>query len=517
MDVKSSSKPHDIGREALLTARDVAKRFGATQALRGASFELRAGEVHVLVGENGSGKSTLVKILSGVHVADAGELALGDRGAPPRSPAAAQKLSIATVFQEVLVAGARSVLDNVWLGADTLLKQHLPPKRKRSLAIAQFKQLLDAVPDLDQPVEELSLSTRQACCIVRGLLRNPRIFILDEATSSLDIATRDRLFAVIRRLRDEGIGVLFITHRMDEITELGDRITVMRSGETVATLERGTWTPRQLVELMTGSDRLVTQTRTCRDSATGNEVLLKVERLQLRPSARAFDLTLRRGELVGVAGLEGHGQDLFLDALRGIRPYNGAVAIRTPESFTPIRSTKSAAASGIAYVPRDRRQAIFSWMAISENFGLPTLSQDRRLGLLSPRATRERFSSYVKDLGIVLRNPRDSISTLSGGNQQKIVISRWLAAHPRLLILNDPTRGIDIGAKHDLYALIGHLIESGVTVVMLSSELDEHIDLMDRVLVFREHELFDEIPHTLLTRQALVASFFGQRQGAVSG
>src|SRR4051812_13333953 len=248
--------------DVLVRVTGLAKAFGATQALRNASLEVRAGEVHALVGENGSGKSTLVKILSGVHAPDAGTIELlGEEIQAPPDPRAAQESGIATVFQEVLVAEARSVLDNVWLGADGLVRRHVPPREKRTRAGEALEQLLGRPLGLDTVVEELSLSDRQACCIVRALLREPRILILDEATSALDVATRDRLFQTVGRLSADGVGVIFITHRMDEISEIGDRITVMRSGNTVATLRRGEWTPRELIRLMTGSDQLTEHAR----------------------------------------------------------------------------------------------------------------------------------------------------------------------------------------------------------------------------------------------------------------
>ncbi len=498
----------------LVRMRGMAKAFGATQALRDASFELRAGEVHALVGENGSGKSTLVKLLSGVHEPDAGSIELAGSEIPaPRTPRAAQELGVVTVFQEVLVAEARSVLDNVWLGVDGLARDRVPPREKRLRARVVLEELLGRPLDLDLAVEELSLSDRQACCIVRALLRSPRILILDEATSALDVATRDRLFQIVGRLAREQVGIVFITHRMDEIAEIGDRITVMRSGETVATLERGAWTPRELVRLMTGSDQLTEHARAKTGAAARRgDVVLSATGVRLAPGRGAFDVVVHAGELVGVAGLEGQGQERFLDALRGAGSLEGDVVRHDGGRDLPIRSTAAAARHGIAYVPRERRQALFAWMSIRENFAMPTLAADGRFGLLRLRATRRRLAEYVSRLSIVLRSPDDPITTLSGGNQQKVVIARWLAAQPRILLLNDPTRGIDVGAKRDLYQLLTQLAAEGLAVVMLSSELDEHVELMDRVLVFREHELFCELGHAELDRQALVSAFFGERE-----
>jgi ABC-type sugar transport system ATPase subunit len=499
----------------LLRMSGIAKAFGPTQAVRDASFELRAGEVHALVGENGSGKSTLVKILSGVHSPDAGSIELGGTAvSAPSSPRAAQAQGIVTVFQEVLVAPARSVLDNVWLGVDSPFRARVATREKRTRASQVLAELLDRPPGLDTPVEELSLSDRQACCIVRALMRHPRILILDEATSALDVETRDRLFQMVGRLSDEGVGVIFITHRMDEISEIGDRITVLRSGETVATLERGKWTPGELVRLMTGAAQLTERAREQVEAAAARrgEPVLSVRQLQLGVGREPFDVEIRAGELVGVAGLEGHGQDDFVEALRGRGGVTGEIVRHEPAGDVVIRSASSAAAHGVAYVPRERGQAVFRWMSIRENFAMPTLSRDSQGGWLRLGAMRERFGKYVKQLSIVLGSPEDEITTLSGGNQQKVVLARWLAANPKILVLNDPTRGIDIGAKHDLYGLLTSLAQEGLAVVMLSSEIDEHVELMDRVLVFRERELSCEIERAALSRNGLVAAFFGQNE-----
>ncbi len=497
--------------EPLIQIEGLTKSFGPTRALRGASSQLHAGEVHALVGENGSGKSTLVKILSGVHIADAGTLTLSGVSVPfPVLPHTAHRYGIATVFQEVLVAEARSVLDNVWLGTDSLVKQHLPVREKRKRASRALEDLLGRKLDLDCVVEELPLSDRQACSIVRALLRKPRVLILDEATSALDIAVRDRLFDQIRQLSADGVGVVYISHRMDELDQIADRATVMRSGETVAMLTRGEWDANELVRLMTGSTSLTERARGTVDAVRGElgSPVLSASGMRLRRGAASFDVSLRRGELVGIAGLEGHGQAEFLDALRGVRAVEGAVISHSGDRDVAIGSTTEAAKEGIAYVPRERRQALFAWMSIRENFAMPTLRQDVRLGWWSTGSSRRRFHDHATRAKIVFGSADDRITTLSGGNQQKVVVARWLAAHPRVLVLNDPTRGIDIAAKRDLYRLLGELATEGLAVVMLSTELDEHVELMDRVLVFREHELQAEIPQDALSRQALIAAFF---------
>ena len=518
--VAVETPPTSNSPELLVRVAHAAKAFGATRALRDCSFELRAGEVHALVGENGSGKSTLVKILSGVHLPDAGRVEVAGSEVQLRSPKAAQDRGIATVFQEVLVARDCTVLDNVWLGADATWRAKVPGREKRRLAKAALEELLGRPVDLGAIVDELSLSDRQACCIVRALLRRPRILILDEATSALDVATRDRLFALVGRLVAEGVGVVFITHRMDEIDQIGDRITVMRSGDTVASLAREASTPQELVRLMTGSDELVTTGR--RDPAAAasriGAPVLSVRGLRLRPDGRPIDLEIRAGEVIGIAGLEGHGQNEFLEALWGENVVAGEIVRHLPGGEVTVRSPVHAANCDIAYVPRERGlDSLFSWMTIRENFALPTLGADTRFGWLSPRSSRRRLASYTDRLQIVLGSPDDAITTLSGGNQQRVIIARWLAFGPRVLLLNDPTRGIDINSKNDLYALFSALAGESLAIVMLSTELDEHVELMDRVLVFREHELSRELDRGELSREALVAAFFGDSGAGDSG
>jgi ribose transport system ATP-binding protein/rhamnose transport system ATP-binding protein len=468
--------------------------------------------VHAIVGENGSGKSTLVKILSGVHSQDAGEIRInGAALGRKRSPHLAQAAGIVTVFQEVLVVGPQSVLENVWLGTDGLFRQPIAEAEKRRRAAEILERLLGHAPALDAPVESLSLSDRQACCIARALVRSPRVLILDESTSALDVATAERLFAVARDLCAQGSGVIFISHRMDEIDQLADRVTVMRSGDSVATLTREQANTELLVRHMTGDEQgeLVTSVAGAARRSPG-EVLLRTRALKLRPGAASIEFELRAGELVGVAGLEGHGQDQFLNALRGGGSISGEVTVGERQ----IRSPQGAFAAGVSYVPRDRRaESLFPSLSVGENFALPTISRDSRLGVIDWRRAVARLGEYVNQLAIRVGHHSQPIPVLSGGNQQKVVIARWLAANPSVLLLNDPTRGIDLGAKRDLYKVLGDLSAQGVGVVMLSTEIDEHLELMDRVLVFRDGSAVAEIAREDLSRSGLVTAFFAPSEG----
>ena len=502
-----------------LSVTGLAKSFGPTVALRSCTAEFRVGEVHAIMGENGSGKSTLVKILTGVHRPDAGTLeiagAAGSLVTMPglRSPGAAIRAGIMAVFQEVLVVGSRPVLENAWLGADTVFGRHLSEADKRARASEVFAELLGTAVDLDAPAGALPLSQQQACAIARVLLREPRVLILDEATSALDVATRDRVFAAIGRRRATGMSTLFISHRMDEIGEIADRVTVLRSGESVGTLDRAKATPAKLVH---ADDRCgqpgrrqerapAARTRRSPPNAySGCAICGCAQARHPSPSNCA------RARSWGSPGSRATGRTTSC-ARCGRVSADGRVLRVTGSVPTPIRSSRHAAGLGIGYVPRDRRsESLFAPLSILENFGAVTSRADRRFGLLSHAARRARLAHYRDSLGVRMGKPTDLITTLSGGNQQKVIIARWLAREPRILLLNDPTRGIDLGAKRDIYALLDTLAAGGVAVVMLSTEVDEHVELMDRVLVFREGTVGAVMERARLSRAALVSAFFGQ-------
>ncbi|MEU1183605.1 sugar ABC transporter ATP-binding protein [Streptomyces sp. NPDC005820] len=497
--------------EAVLAVDGLRKRFGPTVALQDAALRLFPGEVHALVGENGSGKSTLVKILSGVHRPDHGSMTADGRPYTPHTPAHALRAGVNTVFQEVLGVENRTVLDNLWLGADRFLRPVTRDTARREKAAEILAALLVAPPALDAPFGSLRLSDRQACGIARSLLRDPKVLILDEATSALDHDTRTRLFALVRERAERGMSAVLITHRMDEIREIADRVTVLRSGHTVGTLGAD-WDHDEMIRLMSGGPHPVRDTTAAvPDPSTDpveRPVVLRVTGVRPRPDAAPCTAEFRRGEIVGLAGLEGHGQDEFLRLLVGHGDPHAVVRLQG-EREQRVTDPRRARDLGIAYVARDRRgESILPWMSILDNFAVATTEQDVRKGLLSERAAERRFGHYVERLAIKYGRTADAITTLSGGNQQKVVIARWLAADPDVLLLNDPTRGIDLGAKRDLYRLLRELSERGLTVVMLSSEVDEHVELMDRVLVFREGSLATELDRADLSRDRLVDAFF---------
>ena len=491
--------------KARVVVRSVSKTFGATRALAGVDLEVRTGEVHTVMGENGSGKSTLVKILSGVHRPDSGSIMVnGHSAGAMRSPADARRLGVSTVFQEVLTVPGQSILQNIWLGAG---KTGLTRAQQNTRAAELLARLLGEPIDVSAPIETLSLSGRQAACIVRSLVHDPSVLILDESTSALDIATRDRLFEVVRERTREGASAVFISHRMDEVFQVSDVITVLRSGATVAPRVTATATsPGAIVKLMSGVDADKEQ----HPSRATERVVLRTADLRIAPESEPVNLDLHGGELLGLAGLEGQGQDTFLKSLRGIGGAAGSVTRLVEGGEEVVTSPRRARDLGIAYVPRERRrEGIFEQLAISENFGLPALGQDTVLGVISGRRTIGRLTRLARPLRLKMGHHRDLITTLSGGNQQKVIIARALADTPAVLLLNDPTRGIDHHAKHDVYAALAELCRRGVAVVILSSEVDELVHLADRVLVFKDRTLSASLRGDGITRDAIVAAYFG--------
>lgn len=504
--------PHITSVNPLLRAEGLAKSYGQTRALTACDIELLPGEILAVMGENGSGKSTLVKILTGVQNLDEGILTLEGRQIPPfSSPADGIRAGIVAVFQEVPIIENQSVLDNVWVGHDGVFCNLLGRTEKRQKAGQVLKGLLGREVDLDASAGTLSLSDQQACCIARALVKQPRVLILDESTSALDIATRDRLFETCIQLTSQGTSIIFISHRMDEVMAIADRVTVLRSGKTVANFNRGEATPETLVSCMTGKSALRKDgLGIVRRSAVGGKIQLETQGVKLSAMSRGIDFRLRQGEIVALAGLEGHGQDQYLQVLWGLKRCLGKVVAHTHGQARLISSPADALKSSVAYVPRDRRtEGIFPSQSIEDNFAIATLSQDVQFGVPPFSRSSTRLNKFRKSLKIKMNSERDPITTLSGGNQQKVVLARWLAAAPSVVLLNDPTRGVDLGAKRDIYVLMEEMTQQGVSFIVLSTEVDEILEIADRTLVFREYNVFAEIVRSEMTREKLVSSFFG--------
>lgn len=503
----------------VVAVNEVSKSFGETRALRSCSFLARAGEVHALVGENGSGKSTLAKVLAGVMAPDSGSVSVG--GGTPKSPPTAHKLGLAMVFQEILMSDGGSVLDNLFLGHDGLFRAKLSQREKRAVARALLDRLMGSPLDLDATVDDLPLSARQWIVIARALLGDPRVVIFDEATAALDQASVERFFTEVRRLQQAGVCVVVVTHRINEIKAVCDHATVLSDGVNVGTLVRDEITEEHLLELMQGKAardevqeavRAAAPERLKRRASEGTEAeLLTVSGVRLTNQSEPIDLVVRAGEVVGLAGLEGQGQAEFIRTVAGInRPVAGDVLVNWSGSQHKIDSERAAERAGLAYIPGDRKlEGIFPNLSVLENFGVPRYRQVATAGFIHVRKVRRLFEEQARALSIRTGRLDDSINSLSGGSQQKIVIGRSLAASPRVIALNDPTRGVDIATKQDLYGLLHALATEGKAVLFLSNEIEEFEGLCERVAVFRLGSIFTILSGKQVTDDAVLAALFG--------
>jgi ABC-type sugar transport system ATPase subunit len=497
-----------IDEPLLLKVEGIAKAYGETRALKSCNLSIRPRSIHAVIGENGSGKSTLVKLLTGVVSPDAGAITLEQNRLHLSSPRVAREAGIATTFQEILVLEELTLLDNLWLGQDDLFKARIAPARRRTEAKAILSELLgESLPDLDARVAHLDLGTRQVAVIARSLLLRPKLLILDEATAALDISTRDRLFAALRRRVERGLSVLFITHKMDEIATLSDEVTVLRSGVTVATLTIAEAIPARLLELMSGRLEAVPKPR--ETAADAGNVVLVASAIRLATAAKPFDLPVRSGEILGLAGLEGHGADLIAQILGGVlTPLTGEIR---EETAGPLRGQAEFVRYGVAYVPRDRKlEGIFAPLSIADNFSISTLDRYTRFGLLDESKIAAERAPLFARLGVKFGKLGHAITSLSGGNQQKVILARTLAQKPRVLVLNDPTRGVDLATKQDIYALLLEQAAAGISVVIHSTEIEELLALCHRVAIFHDATLYHVLDRSSLTREALLAGLFGR-------
>ena len=523
MSAPGSSAPSaDLSTaRVLLAARGIGKRFGATRALEDCDLEIRRGEIHALVGENGSGKSTLIKILSGVFTQDAGTIEWQGGPAGFRRPRQAQQAGVATVFQETLIAEEMSVRDNIFAGTGGLVRRGHSRAAEVSTAARILSELGFGGASLDRPLWRLPLSQRQLVTIARSLVRPWQLLILDEPTSALDVEEREGLFRFIRNVRDQGdAAVLLVSHRMDEITGLADHATVLRNGRSVGSLPREEISSATLVRLMSDVDTTAaagpggnaSSPRPAHPQAGDRRMV--AENVVLRNAAQPFSVSVDDGEVVGVAGLAGHGQEDFLEAVAGLRrPHGGSILVRAArtQSFTPVRRFGEAFRLGVAYVPRDRKQeGLFMPLSVLDNLALPVLPRYSRAGVLQRKKLGIAAMRLLESLQLRGGQLDTPIARLSGGNQQKVLLGRWLAAEPRLLVLNDPMRGVDLGVKRQFYELLRRLSEQGMAVLLLSTELEELVAVAHRVVVFHEHTVSAVVPGNADARASILTAMFGR-------
>jgi ABC-type sugar transport system ATPase subunit len=493
----------------LIDMRSVTKRFPGVVALEGVSFAIQPGELHAICGENGAGKSTLMKILSGVYTEYEGEILIRGAAVRFKSTRDAEAAGVSIIHQELNLVEQLSAAANIFLGRErrTALG-FLDDRSMEREAAALFERLkCDVRPN--QPVGELRVGDQQLVEIAKALSLKSDILIMDEPTSALTESEVERLYRVIADLRKQGVTILYISHKMDEIFRLSDRITVLRDGRLVKTLDKSATCPKDIAHLMVGREIESVHLGAGRQPG---DVILEVNRLSLPWSGHArrwrledVSFSLRRGEVVGIAGLMGAGRTELLECLFGSapEPFQGEVRL----GGHPVRFTHpaQAKAAGVAMVTEDRKRlGLFAQMNVRENITICTLDESKQAGLVSGRRERGNAGESIQQLGVKTSGTEAAVTSLSGGNQQKCIIARWLRTNPRVLLLDDPTRGIDVGAKAELYKVIDGLCRDGLGLIVTSSELPELITLCDRILVLCEGRLTGELSRGEFTEQRIM-------------
>ncbi|MDX3639919.1 sugar ABC transporter ATP-binding protein [Streptomyces sp. MB09-02B] len=486
--------------DELLRIEGIRKSFPGVVALDGVDFELRRGEVHVLLGENGAGKSTLIKMLSGAYTPDAGRILAGGEEVRIQGAQDSERLGIATIYQEFNLVPDLSVAENIFLGRQPRRFGMIDRKRME----AEAAELLERVGVDVSPrarVRELGIARLQMVEIAKALSLDARVLIMDEPTAVLTTGEVEKLFSIVRRLREDGVGIVFITHHLEEIAALGDRVTVIRDGKSVGQVP-ATTPQDELVRLMVG--RSIEQ-QYPRERADSGEALLVVEGLTRDGVFHDVSFEVRAGEVVGIAGLVGAGRTEVVRAVFGADPYDEG-AVRVGGSAVPKDDVGAAMAAGIGLVPEDRKgQGLVLDASVEENLGLVTLRGATRGGFVDLKGQRANAARVAERLGVRMAGLHQHVRTLSGGNQQKVVIGKWLLADTRVLILDEPTRGIDVGAKVEIYELINELTAAGAAVLMISSDLPEVLGMSDRVLVMAQGRIAGELPAAEATQDAVMA------------
>ena len=490
----------------------VSKTFGETKALVNVTLAANAGEIHAVVGENGSGKSTLAKVISGVILPDGGSIEV--LGICPTTPSEAIAAGVATIYQEILLAETLSVQENLFAGQDGFWRRRISEKKKRRVAVEILSRLAGLPVDPDALVETLPLSTKQWIVIARALIAQPKVLIFDESSAALDLESTRRLHKEMERLKADGCCILLVTHRIAELVRIADVATVLRDGVTVGRLDRHEITEDRLLELMSAS--AATQTSAAVDSQefVGATAALTAHGLLLDRKGPGVDFEIRAGEIVGLTGLDGAGQTQFIRKLASIESSSEGAIVAGGDGGQPIRSLADAGAAGISYVSGDRRkEGLFPRLSILENFGIALMRQHQRsLALLDFERRDAEFQVEKSRLSIKLGRDTDAITTLSGGNQQKVLIARAFALRPKIILLNDPARGVDIGTKHDLYRHLRAFAAQGGAIVYLSSEIEEFFGFAHRVDVFFGNQIFESLTGADINEHRILTSLFGLRE-----
>lgn len=483
----------------LLTASGLSKSYGGVRVLDAVDFDLERGEVHALVGENGAGKSTLIRILGGAVRADAGTVELAGVRLPAGDPLTVRRRGVSLVYQEFALVPELSVTDNLFLG-----RERARPWLRRSEMARETQAVLDELGTgiaAGALVRTLSVAEQQIVEIARALIGDAKVLVLDEPTASLAGREVDRLLTVLRGLRDRGLGLIYVSHRFEEVFAIANRVTVLRDGRRVASADASGLDRKQLIRWMVGRD--VSEEFPARAVPRGPE-LLKVTSLSSRPRFRDVSFSVHQGEIVGLAGLVGAGRTSIGLALAGALPAQGEIQLHG--KAVRFKSPAEAIERGVSYLTEDRKgRGILPLMAAESNLTLATLPAYRRMGLLSPGRERAAAAIAARDFDVRVARLTQPAATLSGGNQQKLLIARYLLTRPALVILDEPTRGVDVGARADIYRLMNRLTAQGLAILMISSDLPELLGMSDRVVVMRDGRVTGELSRPAATPESVMA------------
>jgi len=495
------------GEGALVRVRQVSKSFGAVAAVRDVSFDLYAGEAHALVGENGAGKSTIVKMLAGVHRPDSGSIEIDGQPVELHSPADAKAAGIAVIYQEPTLFPDLSVAENIAMGRPPLGRFGAVDRAAMNQQAELLFRRLGVVMDPARPARGLSIADQQLVEIAKALSAEARVLVMDEPTAALTGVEVERLFAVARSLREDGAALVFISHRFEEITALCQRVTIMRDGRHVSTDPLTDLTVDEMVRRMVGRDLDALFPK--QDVEPGSTVL-QVEGLSREAVFTDVSFEVRAGEIVALAGLVGSGRSEVVQSIFGVDPRD-AGTVRVNGKALKAGSPRAAMAAGVALVPEDRRQqGLVMELSIERNVTLPRSRKLSKLGLLLGGSERRSAAVWTEKLKTKYGRLADEVGTLSGGNQQKVVLAKWLSMAPRVLIVDEPTRGIDVGTKAEVHRLMSGLAAEGVAVLMVSSDLPEVLGMADRVLVMREGRLVAGLDRADVTEESVMFAAMGQ-------
>ena len=485
----------------VLSMRNIAKAFGKFYALKGVDLTVWPGEIHALMGENGAGKSTLMKILAGAYTATSGEILIDGRPHAIKGPKDALAAGITLIYQEMQLAPNLTVAENIFLGSELARGGLVQRKEMINQAQAVIDRLGAQFKASDR-VMTLTIAEQQQVEIARALHRNSRVLVMDEPTAALSSRETQRLFELILRLRDEGMAIIYISHRMAEVYELSDRVSVLRDGQYVGSLTRDKLNASELVRMMVGrplSDLFNKE----RDISPG-QPRLRVEDLTDGGKVKASSLVVRAGEIVGLAGLVGAGRSELAQLIFGVRRATGGV-IEIDGEPVVIHSPRAAIELGIGFLTENRKeQGLFLEMAAQENITMATLERDARWGMLNRKKAQTLSDDAISLLNIRVPHAQVRAGGLSGGNQQKLLISRWVAIGPRILLLDEPTRGVDVGAKSEIYRIMTQMARQGVAILMISSELPEVVGMSDRVDVMREGSIAGELQAGDISQESIM-------------